>query len=196
MSSEILHSVLTRLIALAGEALQQDFEGIPLRLSGLHLSETWSQSPNTVFVVPHGVTLFEQGIRSEVTRQKVADPAGGDELYRFYRAPMPITLHFLFVPNTDHIETDLKVLGRLYQLLHEQPVLNEEQNEGDGGGETRQTLSADTRMTPELLTALFQASRISPRLSIPCLIRCQLRSDRVMREARPSRSVRGTVHRT
>lgn len=200
MSHELLHDVMVRLAQLTREALAPAFPHVSVSLSDLSRSADWAGSQNAVYLVPYGVTLNEQNLRTEATRTRIPDPAGGDDLYRFYRAPLPLTLHALMVPCTDSTGTDLKLLGRLYQRLHEQPVLtldpvSDEANTAPEA-ETRLTLSPDTRVTQEQLAALFQASRVAPRLAVPCLIRCLLKSDQVMREARPSRSIQGNVRKS
>lgn len=196
-SHEVLHATMLRLMQVTTDALAQDFPSVTVLLSDLSRSETWDAAQNAVYVVPHSVTLNEQGLRSDSTREKVMDPNGGEEIFRFYRAPLPLTLHFLFVPCTTTADSDLKLLGRLYQLLHEQPILTRESPESPSqDAEMRQTLGPDMRLTPDQLRDLFFASRITPRLAVPCLIRCMLRSEQVMREARPSRSIRGQVQRS
>ncbi|MFM7202473.1 MAG: Pvc16 family protein [Myxococcota bacterium] len=195
MGHEILYSALLRLLKLLEVSLQPDFPDAQVSLSDFTRSASWQADVSHLYLIPHQVVLNEQGLRPETTRERYTDEEG-EERYRFYRAPLPLTLHVLLVPSTSRSEEHLKLVGRLYQLLDEQPTLSLESSEQGQDPALRISLAADTRLTSEQLVALFQAGHTVPRLSVPCLIRCLMRSEQILREARPTRSLRGQVQRT
>lgn len=195
MGHEILYSAILRLLRMLEIALQPDFPNLRLLLSDFARSHSWRTDAAQLYVIPHQVILNEQGLRPETTRERYTDDEG-EERYRFYRAPLPLTIHTLLVPSIDSMEEHLKLVGRLYQLLDEQPTLSLEEGEQGPDPALRITLAHDTRLAPEQLVALFQAGHTIPRLSVPCLIRCLMRSEQILREARPTRGVRGQVQRT
>lgn len=197
MSHQVLNEAMTRVLQLTSEALKESFPQTGAVLTSFQACAKVSATEEAVYLVPYLVTPNEQGTRTEATRERTVTGAGGDELYRFYRAPLPLTLRFLFLIRASGIEQELKLVGRIYQLLIEQPVLNlEVQEEAAGDSEMRLTLSMDSRFLSEQAMQLFSAYRVVPSLYVPCLVRCVLRSEQILREARPTRAIRGAVRST
>lgn len=110
--------------------------------------------------------LYRFGINPSLRNQPALPDREDANL--FHAPPLPLKLHFLFTPLLDDESTNLLLLGRVLQHMHDQPVittLNGQPIDDSHGATDMMLRRTPEEPEPEVLTGLWSAFNASLRLS-------------------------------
>lgn len=162
----IIHDATMQLRRSIFDALQNtadtDF-GLGGDIDRITLSSPASKLDDNVVA---SLYLYRFGINPAL-RNQPALPDRNDATL-FHSPPLPLKLHFLFTPMLDEESTNLLLLGRVLQHMHDEPVittLNGEPIDDSHGGADMMLRRTPEELEPEALSGLWSAFNSSLRLA-------------------------------
>lgn len=196
MRHEIINDVNLTIRSLLETELKTVFKNVSIRLADLENFKK-GETKTGINVFLYHVHVNEIGIKTTQEPDIVDDGPDGESLYVFYPPPIPLTLSFMLTPFASDPQTEYRLLGRILQVVQENPLLTGGLLKGDWlPTQERLALMPDVHLTFERQLEIFRAFDAPVKMSVGYIARILLQSDKVMKKSKVAKSVRPDFGRT
>lgn len=196
MRHEIINDVNLTIRSLLEAELKTVFKNVAVKLADLENFKK-GETKTGVNIFLYHVHVNEINIRTTQEPEVVEQGAEGESIYLYYPPPVPLTLNFMLTPFASEPQTEYRLLGRIIQVVQENPTLSGEQLKGDWLPSLEKlSLLPDVHLTFERQLEIFRAFDAPMKMSVGYIARILMQSDKVVKRSKITRAVRPDLGRS